>query len=264
VTAAEPTRPVPSFRAAIADRPPLLGTFVKIPAPETCEIIARSGFDFVIIDTEHALISVRDVYTMVTLFCALGVMPLVRVTDHGYGDGQRYLDAGAAGVLVPHVSDAAQAQQVARQYLFPPDGTRGMGFAARAGLWGSLEGGAAEYVRFGQQDAARIAMIEETGAVANIDAIMATPGIDAVFIGPGDLSLSMGVAMNDPQVVSAVDGAIEAAVAAGVPVGTVVPGPDEARRRAAQGCSFLLVGNDTGMFLGAATRAVTSVREVLG
>jgi 2-keto-3-deoxy-L-rhamnonate aldolase RhmA len=264
VTGDDP-RPVKSFRASIGETQlPLLGLFVKIPAPELVEMVARAGFDFVVIDTEHALLSVRDVYQMVSLYCALGVMPLVRVTDHGYGDGQRYLDAGAAGILVPHVSDAVQAEHVARQFLFPPDGTRGMGYAARAGLWGALPGGAAEYVRFGQEEVARIAMIEEATAVENVDAIMATRGIDAVFVGPGDLSLSLGVSMGDPEVGKAVDRAIEAAVAAHVPVGTVVPDPAQARRRAEQGCRFLLVGNDTGLFLGAAGAAVTAVRDALG
>jgi 4-hydroxy-2-oxoheptanedioate aldolase len=256
--------PVRSFRASIGAERPLLGMFVKIPAPETVEIVARSGFDFVVIDTEHALLSVRDVYAMVSLYSALDVMPLVRITDHSYGDGQRYLDGGAAGVLVPHVSDAVQAERIARQFLFPPDGTRGMGYAARAGLWGGLAGGAAQYVRFGQDEVARIAMIEDTRAVENIDEIMATNGIDGVFIGPGDLSLSMGVPMGDARVGKVVDAAIDAAVAAHVPVGTVVPDPAEARRRADQGCSFLLAGNDTGLFLSAATNAFTAVRSALG
>lgn len=258
------SQPVRSFRAALdAADEPLLGTFVKIPAPELVEMVARSGLDFVVIDTEHALLSVRDVYQMVTLYAALGVMPLVRVTDHGYGDGQRYLDAGSAGVLVPHVSDVAQAEVVARQYLFPPDGARGMGYSARAGLWGGLPGGSAEYVRFGQDEAARIAMIEDTDAVRDLKEIVAVPGIDGVFIGPGDLSLSMGVPMGDGRVVSAVDGAIEAAVAAGVPVGTVVPGAAEARRRADQGCSFLMVSNDTGLFRNAVDVMVQGVRDGL-
>ena len=82
-----------------SDRP-VLGTFVKIPALEVAEIVGGAGFDFVIIDTEHALLSVRDVYGMIVVYSRMGVAPLVRITDHGYGDAQRYLDAGAAGVLV--------------------------------------------------------------------------------------------------------------------------------------------------------------------
>src|SRR3954466_11680680 len=124
---------------------PLIGTFVKLPALEVAEIIGAAGFDFVVIDTEHALLSVRDVYSLVVVYSRMGVAPLVRITDHGYGDGQRYLDAGAAGILVPHISNATQAGATMRQFLFPPAGTRGMGYAARAGLWGALPGGPPEY-----------------------------------------------------------------------------------------------------------------------
>ncbi|WP_344861874.1 HpcH/HpaI aldolase family protein [Amycolatopsis ultiminotia] len=239
----------------------MIGTFVKIPALEIAEIIGGAGFDFVVIDTEHALLSVRDVYSLIVVYSRMGVAPLVRITDHGYGDAQRYLDAGAAGILVPHVSDATQAKTVMRQFLFPPEGSRGMGYAARAAQWGALEGGVAEYVRAGQEDVARIAMIEEQGAVEDIEGILAAPGLDAVFIGPGDLSLSMGVPGGSPAVHDAVTGAIEAAVRAGVPVGTVVAGEDQIRLRAEQGCRFILVGNDTGMISGAARRALAQARQ---
>lgn len=253
-----------SLRATIeAANGPALGTFVKVPAPEISEIIAGSGFDFVVIDTEHALLSVRDVYSMIVVYSGLGVLPLVRVSDHGYGDAQRYLDAGAAGILVPHVSNVDQAQQVTRQLLFPPAGTRGMGFAARAGRWGGLPGGRSEYVRYGQQDVVRMAMIEDAEAVENIAEILTTDGLDAAFVGPGDLSLSLGVTAGDPALGAAVDTVITAAVAAGVPVGTVVSTPDEARRRAEQGCGFLMVGNDTGLIRSAATTALTSHREAV-
>jgi 4-hydroxy-2-oxoheptanedioate aldolase len=242
---------------------PVVGTFVKVPALEVAEILGEAGFDFVVIDTEHALLSVRDVYSLLVVYSRMGVAPLVRITDHGYGDAQRYLDAGAAGVLVPHVSDAVQARDTMRQYLFPPAGTRGMGYAARAGLWGSLPGGPAEYVRAGQEDVARIAMIEEKESVADLAGILAAPGVDAVFIGPGDLSLSMGEPSGSPAVHDTVTKCIATAVEAGVPVGTVVQGEDQIRLRAEQGCRFLLVGNDTGMFGAAARRTVSTARSAL-
>lgn len=242
---------------------PVLGTFVKIPALEVAEIVGGAGFDFVIIDTEHALLSVRDVYGLVVTYSRMGVAPLVRITDHGYGDAQRYLDAGAAGVLVPHVSDAEQAARTMRQFLFPPEGTRGMGFAARAGQWGALPGGPAEYVRAGQDDVARIAMVEEQSAVDDLPGILAAPGVDGVFVGPGDLSLSMGVPSGSPAVHEAVTGCIATAVAAGVPVGTVVQGADQVRLRAEQGCRFVVVGNDTGLLGSAARAAVAGARTAL-
>ena len=245
-----------------ADRP-VIGTFVKVPALELAEIIGETGFDFVVIDTEHALLSVRDVYSLVVLYSRMGVAPLVRITDHGYGDAQRYLDAGAAGILVPHVSNADQAAATMRQFLFPPEGTRGMGYAARAGRWGLLRGGPSEYVRTGQEDAARIAMVEEKESVEDIERILVTPGVDGVFVGPGDLSLSMGVPGGSPAVVDAVSTAIAAAVRAGVPVGTVVQNGQQARLRIEQGCRFILIGNDTGMFVEAAGRTLATARDAV-
>lgn len=242
---------------------PVLGTFVKIPAIEVAEIVGGAGFDFVIIDTEHALLSVRDVYALLVVYSRMGVAPLVRITDHGYGDAQRYLDAGAAGILVPHVSNAGQAAGTMRQFLFPPAGTRGMGYASRAGLWGSLPGGPAEYVRTGQEDVARVAMIEEQESVDDLAGILAAPGVDAVFVGPGDLSLSMGEPGGSPAVHDAVTRCIGAAVAAGVPVGTVVQGEDQIRLRADQGCRFIVVGNDTGMLGAAARTTVATARSAL-
>lgn len=253
-----------TFRELITgDGPPALGAFVKIPAPEVAEILSLAGFDFVVIDTEHAPLSVREVYLMTVVYSRCGVAPLVRITDHGYGDAQRYLDAGAAGLLVPHVSNGAQAEAIMRQFLFPPAGTRGMGYAARAGRWGSLPGGPAEYVRAGHEDVARVAMIEEREAVDDLERILAVPGLDAVFVGPGDLSLSLGVAPNSDEVGAAVDHAIATAVAAGVPVGTVAQGADQIRRRVEQGCRFVLAGNDAGLLDKAARRAVSDARDAI-
>ena len=246
--------------ARAADGPPALGTFVKLPCPEVAEIVAGAGVDFVVIDTEHAPLSVRDVYGLVVVYSRAGVAPLVRITDHGYGDGQRYLDAGAAGLLVPHVSSGRVAAEVMRQFRFPPHGTRGMGYASRAGGWGRLDGGPAEYLRAGEHDVARIAMVEEAEAVDDVAGIVAAPGVDAIFVGPGDLAVSMGEPMGSPAVHDAVTRAIAAAVAAGVPVGTVVAGEDEIRLRARQGCRFLMVGNDTGWLTAGARAAVTTAR----
>lgn len=119
-------------------------------------------------------------------------------------------------------------------------------------------GGPAEYVRAGRQDVARVAMVEEQEAVADVAAILAAPDLDAVFGGRGDLSLSMGVPGGSPAVHDAVTRPIAAAVAADVPVGTVVQGTDQVRLRAEQGCRFVVLGNDTGMFGGAARAAVAT------
>src|SRR5665213_976691 len=94
-----------TFREMLAqkDHTPV-GAFVKIPSAETIEILALAGYDFIVIDREHAPLSMRDIDNMVLVARLCDMPPLVRIADHGYGDVQRVLDAGAAGILVPHVS----------------------------------------------------------------------------------------------------------------------------------------------------------------
>ena len=150
-----------------------------------------------------------------------------------------------------------------RQFVFPPEGTRGMGFSSRAGSWGRLPGGRSAYVRAGQEGVARIAMIEDASAVADLEAILATDGVDAVFAGPGDLSMSMGVPPGSPEVRDAIDGVIAVAVAAGVPVGTVVSSPDEVAGRVAQGCKFVLVGSDLGVVSKAVGATAAAARSAV-
>jgi 4-hydroxy-2-oxoheptanedioate aldolase len=237
-----------------------IGLFVKMASDEVAEMIAGAGFDFVVIDTEHGPLSVRDVHGLIGHYLAHGVRPLVRLPDHGYGDGQRYLDAGATGVLVPHVETAGEARSVMQHFLFPPLGSRGMGISSRAGSWGFLPGGADEYVRVGNEDTLRIAMIESPEAIARLDEILAVPGLSAVFVGSGDLALAMGYSVAAPSVTDAIDDVIRRAVEASVAVGAVASHPSEIGRRRQQGCSFVAVGNDAGLFAAAARNLLEACR----
>lgn len=242
---------------------PRVGIFVKIASLEVAELVAASGVDFVVIDAEHAPIGPREVYDLVFAYGRLGVAPIVRVSEGAYSDAQRALDAGALGIFVPHVSDAAGAATAVAALRHPPHGTRGAGFGSRAGRWGSLEGGVAEYVRFGEQECARIAMVEDHSAIDALGDILSTPGLDAVFIGPGDLSLSLGVEGGDRKLHETITRCIARAVAAGVPVGTMHTDPDVLRLRADQGCSFLVVGNDTGIFGSGVRETLSQVRRAI-
>lgn len=238
-----------------------IGTFVKLASLEAAEIVALAGFDFVVIDAEHAPLSVRDVYHLVVTYSAFGVDALVRLPDHGYRDGQRYLDAGAAGLFLPHVTSPDEAAAAMRSFMFPPEGTRGMGYAARAGGWGLRDGGIGEYLRAGRQDVRRVAMIEDANAVAAVEGIATSPGVDAIFVGAADLALSMGLAQRHPDVLAAVDHVIARCVAASVPVGALVADPESASVRAAQGCSYLMTSSDAALLARAAARAVRGLRR---
>jgi 2-keto-3-deoxy-L-rhamnonate aldolase RhmA len=244
---------------------PPIGTFMKIPAVETVEIVKLAGFDFIVLDAEHALLSLSDLNHMILAARALGISPVVRVPDHGYGDVQRILDAGAAGLFFPHVADRAECEQVIRQASHPPYGTRGAGGGMRAGNWGvagraSAGRASASYVKDGVDKVMRIPMIEERVAVDNADEILAVEGVDGVFIGPGDLSMTMGMKATDAEVQSAIEEVRKKAKAAQVPVGTVAAGAAGARRLIEKGYDFILVSNDTGMLAKAAMDLIDEIK----
>jgi len=241
-------------------RVPPIGTFMKIPSVETVEIVKLAGFDFIVLDAEHALLSLSDLNHMILAARALGIAPVVRVPDHGYGDVQRILDAGAAGLFFPHVADRAECEQVIRQASHPPYGTRGAGGGMRAGNWGMAGRGGASYVKDGVDKVMRIPMIEERIAVDNADEILAVEGVNGVFIGPGDLSMTMGMKPSDAEVQSAIEEVLKKAKAARVPVGTVASDASGARRLIEKGYDFILVSNDTGMLAKTAMSLIDDIR----
>lgn len=249
-----------TFREMLAtkDHTPI-GAFVKIPSAETIEILALAGYDFIVIDGEHAPLSVRDIDTMMVVARLMDMPPLVRIADHGYGDVQRILDAGAAGILVPHVSTREAAEQVIRQMMHPPHGTRGAGGGMRQAGFGL----SAEWRdRYGNlDDVMRIPMIEEKLAVDNIEDILKVDGLSAIFIGPGDLSMSMGLKPSDPQVQEAVQTAFKAAKAAGVLVSHITGDAAGAKRLVEQGYDFIMVSNDISLLGGAASKLIKDIHS---
>lgn len=237
-----------------------IGTFVKFPVVESLEILKLAGFDFVVIDFEHAPLTLSEINHMIVVARSIDLVPIVRVPDHGYGDVQRILDAGAAGILVPHVSTAEQCRQVMTQALHPPHGTRGAGGGMRAGDWGMTPAGRSAYASNGKDKVVRIPMIEEKDAIPNTAAILAVEGVDAVFIGPGDLSMTMGARMTDEPVQQAIEAVFQVAKSAGVPVGSVAGDASGARRLIDHGYDFVLVSNDTGMLGRAASALIQEIR----
>ena len=238
-----------------------IGPFLKIPSIEVVEIMKAAGFDFVVFDSEHSMLSVSDLNVLISVARAIELPPLVRVPDHNYGDMQRILDAGATGILWPHVSNAEECRTVVRAAWHPPVGTRGSGGGMRAGGWGISRDDDIDYRKDGRERVMRVPMIEEIGAVEKADEILSVEGIDGVFIGPGDLSMTMGKKPTDPEVLDAVERTFQVAKSKNVPVATLARGAADARRLIDHGYDFVMVGNDTGM-LGKSAQAI--VDEVRG
>lgn len=234
-----------------------LGTWVKLPDPESVEILAHAGFDFVVIDLEHTTMDLRAVSAHIAIARALSVEPLVRVPDHGPSVIQRVLDAGAAGVVVPHVDNVEQATTAAQSTRFPPRGTRGSGGTSRAGRWGTLS--RADYLDFGNSTALCIVQLESKEAIDNAPGILAVDGVDSVFVGTADLSMSLGIPANDKRVQDLVSDALGAAADAERPIGTAAGTSAQGSNALARGFDYVVVSNDTSILANGAREIVSTM-----
>ncbi|WP_159992462.1 HpcH/HpaI aldolase/citrate lyase family protein [Roseomonas sp. 18066] len=227
----------------------LLGFFIGTPSAATVEIAGFCGYDFAIIDTEHGPAGLETVENMLRAAAMHGMAGLVRVPDSSVASIQRVLDAGADGILVPHVASAAIARDVVDRALFTPQGRRGVALA-RSSAYGV--GDAKAYYATRNQHTVVIVMIEDAEALPVLDEILAVPGIDAVFIGPGDLSASLGHpgAPEHPSVQAAVSDIAAAARRAGLPVATVGRTAADVRRLQAAGIGMVCF-NTSAMLAGA-------------
>ena len=252
---------LPGFARALreADRT-LVGTWVKIPSLETVEILALSGFDFVVIDLEHAPLDLPAAYAATVVAQGAGMQVLVRAPDRSSSHLQRLLDSGVDGIMVPRVETAVEAEAAARAMTFSPLGDRGNGSTSRAGSWGGIA--LVDYLRRGD-DILRAVQIEDLGGLRLAAEILAVPNLTGAFIGMGDLQLSSGLAAGDPAIQQAVDGFLSEAAARGIPVGTAVQTPEQVEAAARRGYAFVMASNDTGILRGGATALVQDIRDRL-
>src|SRR5215471_3225171 len=157
-----------------------LGSWITFGHPGIAEVMAASGFEWIVIDLEHSVIELRDVATMIRVIEAAGVAPLVRLTSNNPDQAKRVMDAGAHGVLVPMVSSPAAARAAVQAVHYPPMGTRGVGLSRAQSYGDAFQ----EYVEALPEQAVVIAQIEHGDAVKALPAILQVPGLDATIIGP--------------------------------------------------------------------------------
>jgi 2-keto-3-deoxy-L-rhamnonate aldolase RhmA len=230
--------------------PTVFGTWVKLPTIETVELLGHAGFDFIVVDMEHAPLTLESAYRAIVVAQAMGMGALVRVPDRSDSHLQRLLDSGADGILVPRVTDAATCQASVAAMRFSPAGLRGLGSTSRAGRWGLDP--AANYVENGTDGIVRGVQVEDQDGLRGIDEILAVEGLSALFIGTGDLSLSSGLPAAHPDNDALIASTLEACRARSIPCGTAVGDPSAARAAAERGFRFVMVSNDATIFATAA------------
>ena len=246
------------FRQGLKDKMPCFGTIVGIPSPETAEVLSLVGFDWLFIDMEHG---VFDALTLQRVLQAVaGKTPcLVRVPTLEEGSINKCLDAGADGIIVPHVNSAAEAAQAVRFSKYPPAGSRSVGLARAHGYGTQFS----TYLNQANDTVAVVLQIEHIDAVNKIDEILSVEDIDALFIGPYDLSASMGLTgrVDDPAVVAAMATVRTRAAEVGMPVGVFVAGAADAGAYIADGYVLLAVSTDMMMLAGAARQIIDTLKK---
>lgn len=237
---------------------PPVGTWISSANALVAEAIGCAGFDWAVVDMEHAPLDISGLVHMLQALAGTKMMPVVRVPWNDAVTVKRTLDAGACTIMFPFVQTADEARRAVAATRFPPDGVRGLAGTSRATRFGTMPA----YFRTANQNIGVIVQIETPQAVEEIDAIAAVPGIDALFIGPADLSAAMGHIgeLTHPRVLAMMSRAVQRCKAAGTPIGTLGAGTDAVARYRAIGFDYIAVSSDIGFMMRAAKEAIAALR----
>lgn len=239
-----------------------LGTWISFTDPTVAELLTESGFDFFIIDSEHAPLDVESVQMNIMATKGTEVTPIVRVAWNDPVLIKRVLDVGAGGVLVPMIRTPQDVRNAVMACMYPPTGIRGYGPRRPAGY----ERHSQEYIASANDNIVVWAQIEHIEAVNNIEEIVATRGLAGLLIGSNDLSGSMGMLgqPRHPEVLSAIDKVIAAGKRSGIPVGLAGPAdPQLAGEWIGKGIQFITLGGDQGYLVQASEAVVKEVKQGL-
>lgn len=221
-------------RLAAGER--LLGALLRLGSEELVEMVAISGFDFVLLDTEHGAADVTELRRHLVLAETHGVPVLVRVGGHEPALVLRVLDAGAEGVVAPHVDTAEQAAALVASAHYPPLGVRGFATYGRTGRFGLVD--AEQHRRAAAERTLVIGMIESPAGVAQAAAVVATPGLDGIMVGTADLKAS--TTASDPDPVTSLAAVHRAVADAGRVRMDIVTGRDQAAASFADGAQLVV------------------------
>lgn len=233
-----------TLKQALAAGRVQVGIWSSLTSPIVAEILAGSGFDWMLIDSEHAPSDLGHIVAQLQAAAAYPTEAVVRIPVADATFIKRYLDAGVRSLLVPFVEDAATARLVAAATRYPPHGIRGVSVAHRGNLFGRVKG----YLQAADTMNCVIVQLETRRSLANVEAIAQTEGIDAVFIGPSDLAADLGHLGNagHAEVQDAIRATVARCRAIGRPIGILAPVAEDARRYMEWGATLVAVGSDIG------------------
>jgi len=252
--------PVNTFKHAIARGELQVGMWVGLADAYVAELLATTGFDWLLIDGEHAPNDLRGILAQLQAVAGYGSHAVVRPPEGSTVLIKQLLDAGAQTLLVPMVETAQQAAAIVRATRYPPHGVRGVGSAlARSSRWNQVD----DYLQRAEEELCVLVQVETASAMQQVEAIAAVEGVDGVFFGPADLSASMGLLgqPGHPDVQDAICRGIAIARTAGKAAGVLSADPKLARRYIEAGASFVAVAVDTTLLVQAARGACAAFKN---
>lgn len=245
------------FKRALQQKRRQIGLWLGLGSSYSAELLAGTGFDWLLIDGEHAPNTVPDVLAQLQAIAAYASHPVVRPAWNDPVLIKQLLDIGAQTLLIPMIQNAEQARLAVSATRYPPQGIRGVGSAlARASRWNRI----ADYLTRASQEMCVLVQVETREAIANLAEITQTEGVDGVFIGPADLSADMGFAGNPqhPQVRQVIEQAIGQILAAGKAPGILMSAVEMAQHYLDLGALFVAVGVDTTLLSRAAQQLMAN------
>lgn len=248
--------------SALEEGRPAIGSLTLLQDPAVGEILGRCGYDFLVIDSEHAAADEQSVLAMVRGAQSAGCTPIVRVRHAERKEILWALDTGAGGVLVPVLESGDQARAVVEAAHYPPRGRRTVCSATRAAGHGTARKDFGEYLAWADHNVITIGLVETRRGVEELDDILAS-GIDVVMLGRADLSLDMGLgyAPWHPEVVAASHDVVERAVDAGVTPGVLAYSVSEAHEWMDRGVSFVVFSQPEMLLSDAYGAAIDELRS---
>lgn len=238
------------LKAALAAGQTTFGLWCALPQGVVVEAMATVGFDWLVIDTEHAAVALPDVLSLLQAAAAGGTHAGVRAGSLDVVEIKRLLDMGAQTLVIPNILDGAEAARAVAAVRYPPQGIRGVAGLTRAGGYGQIAG----YATRANAEICLILQIETVEALSRIDEIAAVDGVDVLFFGPSDLAASMGYPgqPSHPAVRAAVLEGVARVVRAGRAAGILTLDDAFMREAVAAGSRMNAVGIDVALLMGAA------------
>jgi 4-hydroxy-2-oxoheptanedioate aldolase len=255
------------FKKQLRDGHPKMGLFLNSHSPTVAEQLAHSGYDWLLVDTQHGPMGFLELSGMLAGISNGGAISMVRVAGyHDRGGIQQSLDMGADGVLVPYINTADEARQAVSCARYPTVGTRSVYFPQRSMNKGGLLG----YAGGANANTILALQVETASCIENIDEIAAVPGVDILFLGQNDLCMSMGLyekyefphMYTSPELQAATDKLRAAAKRNGVILGLFLFGTARVGEFLGKDFTFISIGNDLHHILTQATGYVKDLETI--